>query len=1520
MSDKRKELLSRVLDHVEQRESRLLVWGIVDGFFSREELGEIVDPLIDAALEQGNEEFFQADDLITALRDLTWLVEVEGANGALGFRSRMAETVRLLLRLRQLFPKHARPGGWQQASTLVADFRFQRRQRQYPRRDVSADSVLTRLRAVTSNPAIHLAAKALLAPSNSSFMLSGFQVRAAERIIRGIETDAPLGTIVCAGTGSGKTLAFYLPALASITRHLIKDGTGDPWVKTIALYPRTELLKDQLREVLGRVLSLRASCSGDTNANVRIGAFYSDTPASAHWCDWPQLGQDRICPSLRCLECDSDLRWLHTDRSVGRERLVCNSCHFEIDGNTLPLTREAMRKFPPDILFTTTEMLNQRLSDNSFGHLFGVGPKAKRPPELVLMDEVHTYDGRHGAQVAYLMRRWQRLLEQPLRFVGLSATLREAPAFFASLTGGRANLIEEISPHANEIESEGAEYMVALRGDPVSRSALLSTTIQTTMLLQRCLDPRTPRLSESISNGAFGQRTFVFTDNLDIINRLYFDLMSAEGRTSFGSPDMRNAPNGGLAMLRRSGTSRLRYHNGQDWRFCEGLGHQLSTRLVIERVSSQDRGIDANADVVVATAALEVGFDDPTVGAVVQHKAPKGMAGFLQRKGRAGRTRGMRPWTAIVLSDYGRDRIAYQGYDLLFDPELPVRTLPLANRYITRMQAVFATIDFLGQRLQDAPSGSVWRDLAGPGSELRGDRLQKEIRLILESANGTKRLQDYLQRALKVSVEEVEALLWEYPRPLMTTALPTALRRLVTKWRADGQPGHDFQIRNNPLPDFIPATLFAELNLAEVRIGLPHIAAGYEDDQPSMSVFQAMREFAPGRVSRRYGLRSRTERHWLAPSIELQAGVRSQQTESTLDIDTFGTHTFLGEFALQRDGTRVDIPVFRPIRINPVTPPRNVTDSSNAQLLWQSQFVPEGQPIWLTPPSGSVWSELVTKLGFYMHAHHAPVEIRRFAIGATAEIGVGPGDKLRTRTLFEQKSRAVGLGAAFHADGVVFNVCIPVALHGQTGIASDTKWRSLRTARFLDVAWRGEVLAGVPSPFMREWLAQIFLSSLTYESIYRNVNLASAAAAIAGGTCSVTLNQVLSILFQSNVVDLEDEIATPGGQDKLRIELDACLQSPEIVAELLSVAKLLWEPISDEWEQWLRNVYQSTLAAGLLRSITDLCPTLDPDDLCVDLSGVTIANISPDSGDSRTVEIWITERSPGGSGLIEEFLRVYAEDPRRFFSTVRASLEMGEFELIDHQLNNVLQVMIDETHPSKVRNLVQQFRSVSSHDEMTRASSELRKALVQEGFSPFHGFMVSMANRLLRPGAGPATDQYLAEVLRRWNSEEERLGLEIDLRVICYWLSQSSDIDDVVAEVGVPLGQDNSAWRLSAIYGLLWARGRAIRQTSLQMRNPFSELPKIERLLVAASIGDDRVRIRVGREEWLIQASELLATGKMVTLTCDESKRSHLADALNALITNPIDAGYIRSYARLQGIRQTGATVEADIELLEALQ
>jgi hypothetical protein len=207
-----------------------------------------------------------------------------------------------------------------------------------------------------------------------------------------------------------------------------------------------------------------------------------------------------------------------------------------------------------------------------------------------------------------------------------------------------------------------------------------------------------------------------------------------------------------------------------------------------------------------------------------------------------------------------------------------------------------------------------------------------------------------------------------------------------------------------------------------------------------------------------------------------------------------------------------------------------------------------------------------------------------------------------------------------------------------------------------------------------------------------------------------------------------------------------------------------------------------------------------------------------------------------------------------------------------------------------------------------------------EGFSPFHGFLVALGNRILRPGSGAATDTYMSRVLDQWQREEERIGIEIDLRVMTYYLSQSDDIDRVISDVGGPLVGERTTWRSGAISGLLWPQGQAIRRSALHIRNPFAELPLVERLLVSESISDDRVCVSMLEKDWLEKVVEQLAAGCQVTLTCPETGRGNLAAALNALVTNPVESSYLRAYARLQGIRQTRFLIEADIELVEAVQ
>ena len=274
------ELLLGILDAIEQREARLLVWGLVDGRLSHDELRELIDPLLDQAIEKGIEDFFTADDVIQVLSERGLLFTTDN-NPYAGHRSRMAETVRLAFRLRQLFPKHRSVDAWQQARTLVADFRFTRRRRRYPRRDCDLIAVAAALDQRLEDPVLTAVLKALLDGRGEGFRLAEFQARATQRVLEGLAGGRSSGTLVSAGTGSGKTLAFYLPAMARVAALRIRRGYSRGWVKLLAIYPRTELLRDQFAEVYAEARRLDGLLDARGAGKIRIGALFGETPQSA---------------------------------------------------------------------------------------------------------------------------------------------------------------------------------------------------------------------------------------------------------------------------------------------------------------------------------------------------------------------------------------------------------------------------------------------------------------------------------------------------------------------------------------------------------------------------------------------------------------------------------------------------------------------------------------------------------------------------------------------------------------------------------------------------------------------------------------------------------------------------------------------------------------------------------------------------------------------------------------------------------------------------------------------------------------------------------------------------------------------------------------------------------------------------------------------------------------------------------------------------------------------------------------
>lgn len=1597
-------LVEAALDALEQREARVLVWGLVDAALGDDEVRDVLNGVFEGRkyLEiagQADCTVHTAEDLLERLKALGLLFEVPTRELAARrrWRTRMAEGLRLLTRLRQLLPRNKGATGWAAAPTLVADYRLLWRPRRYPKRNLELDQAAQALEACVQSESTLTAVRHWLSRARPGWRLSRFQLEAASRILGALDQQQVSATLVSAGTGSGKTLAFYLPALSWLAAQKMSHPAAGG-VRILAIYPRNELLKDQLSEVYGQARKFDDLLGRRGSKPISVGVLYGDTPntlASISNGDWKASA--RACPFFKCPVpgCGSAMKVAPGDLQGKIERLTCTKCGHRVDRATLHLTRQSMQEQPPDILFTSVEMLNQRMADSDMRHLFGLGPLAERTPSLVLLDEVHVYSGTYGAQVAHLLRRWSHLSGRRASFVGLSATISEGERFFASLVGLNEVMVKEVAPSPDDMESEGAEYMVALRGDPVSQAALLSTSIQTLMLGSRLLDTRGQ--FDKDSRPFAGWRAFAFTDQMDATNRLYVDLLDAEGRTSQGREAIRRHPNGGLAHLRQPDPgNNSRFDAGQDWRLPVRIGHDLRRRHNVGRTTAYDSGVADHTEVVVATAALEVGYDDEAVGLVLQHKAPRDMAQFLQRKGRAGRTRHMRPWTIMVLSDYGRDRLAYQAYEQFFDPELPARDLPMGNRYVQRMQAVYALLDYLGLKMQAGlPRGSIWRDLSGPAEahpdlsdamkqklmdlarahqfpltpeqherlrrdawkivkslndglavysarygvafHLRRRYLQQRLTSLLSRPDEAENLAQHLMTALGQSRQSVDVLLWEHPRPLLLEAAPTALRRLERNWQANGQ--SDYRA-GHPLPEFVPATLFSDLSVPEVRIDRPRA-----NQESYLPVQQALSEMAPGKVSKRYD-----DALWLGiDEAGLLQAVQDAAAEHFLDVEVDHWYDLEPHDAFYVvEGNRVErLPAFRPrvIKLKP-TPDGGkpnfplVKATSNARLVWRSQVFARRQGHALVSPHGKVGiAALVSGVRAHTHAGQSPATVRRYAVGSLASLrlggtlatAAGTGETTidqRIHFRFTHGPRACGVGFEIDVDALRFDLLLPGSPHQEIDIGHAATLRGVRTARYFWEARYGRALEALePNGFLRHWMAEIFLTAVLQRCSHEGEDLRAALDWVAASPQNLALEPILQTLFQapgpSDDDDGDDNDNSQAGHsqnldpDRLRTKLRDSLARTEVIAALRAVGEHLVEPVSTSWDGWLTQVMKHTLAAALIEAIQNTCPQVDVNDLAVDVDAVLneCGDVEPGH------RIWITEVNPGGNGLVEQISEALATDPTAFYRQVETALGMSEFEVIDEQLRKLIG-LIGSTDPDRdLLERVQSVRQSETTQQAQQAIAALRRQLVLSGHSVFHGYVAALANRVLRPGTPSELDRILAHFLDTWVQVEERLEVEVDARVICAVFSGDARIDEAFAASGLelPPASERQVWRFGMLMGIIWARGHALRSNALPLQKRYDLVPAVtERLLLRRWLTPPDNAVPVAESNWLEQVHTRLRTHGRASVALPHD-RLLLTQAMQALTTQPVQMEYLNVYPRLVEVTRTVELIELRLELAESL-
>jgi len=181
----------------------------------------------------------------------------------------------------------------------------------------------------------------------------------------------PRNTVIATGTGSGKTEAFIVPIVDHCLRH------PGPGVQAVLIYPMNALINDQLQR-LRRVL---------VGTGVTFGRYTGDTPENLQ-------------------EAQESRKQPRPPEAPAEERYY----------------REEIRGSPPQILLTNYTMLEYLLLRKQDRELFhGVQPR------YLVLDEVHTFVGVLGAEVACLIRRFKEhcgLRPGELACVGTSATIQ----------------------------------------------------------------------------------------------------------------------------------------------------------------------------------------------------------------------------------------------------------------------------------------------------------------------------------------------------------------------------------------------------------------------------------------------------------------------------------------------------------------------------------------------------------------------------------------------------------------------------------------------------------------------------------------------------------------------------------------------------------------------------------------------------------------------------------------------------------------------------------------------------------------------------------------------------------------------------------------------------------------------------------------------------------------------------------------------------------------------------------------
>ena len=913
---------------------------------------------------------------------------------------------------------------------------------------------------------------------------------------------------------------------------------------------------------------------------------------------------------------------------------------------------------------------------------------------------------------------------------------------------------------------------------------------------------------------------------------------------------------------------------------------------------------------IVATASLEVGFNDPQVGAVVQHKAPHQLANLVQRKGRAGRSPEMRPWTVTILSDFGRDRLMYQSYDRLFDPVLRPFTVPVRNLYILRMQAGFAALDWLAAANDEGGlKGWWWRALSGPASadNLQRRQQKRAIEVINKvlSAPGSSRndLVDYIRRALKLeSNDETNEILWGSPRSLLLEVLPTLVRRLETNWELhpalSGTVSEDLKSEGfpHPLPDFLPPNLFSDLNLPEVTVVLPPATSRDVERVESMGIADAIGRLVPGRVTRRFAPERGKLNHWLP--VPLLDG------EYRLTVDNYAEENEpVASIPVKMNGELTRVVCYRPWKVRmEIVRDFAVRSTSNGRQVWRNHFLAEGEAISLATANDPQWGQAVNGFDFFLHAANSHLVVLRFALEANATVrrADADGTEVNVTTLYiDSEGNRAAVGFEQEVDAIRVKASLPTPQTLVELAAASDNLPVWKTAYFRDLVMEDPELSSVSNWFQRDRLHRVMLLVLARAAIIKGANLVTVLNDLASSdigemlsdAASQTPPQDPSALSPNDgdaPAELEEEIRDNSADRRWEILLSEKVTQHR----LLALAREMCHPDPDVFGKWLRDRIHETLGQALLAAASSVVPThVSEGSLLLDLDR---GDPYFDPGDS--VEVWLTESAIGGSGAVEALARAASNEPRLLLQSLEAAISPQDEEMTSGAMDELIDAFVGIPD---IADLVRRVRGQVGHSKRVAALQDLYDVIAKQGIYAESGFKVAVNHRILRSGTGPDSDALIHELVQTWRRWERELGVGLDLQTFCSLVSSHLDFG---GRVRLLLDRGEHTVRgdrdvEGVLYGLLWPRQWEVRARVLQSYQPFRTGGYTDPALIRDLLLDPGPDpIDFGLEDWYAQFANTLATAGVTRIRIPTERRVAFGEVLFQILSTPVEVDYLQLY------------------------